>query len=427
MQSKEKRPRKGALRRDDAHVPNHRHREGRAYAKRTTKPSKPETPTPYKPRTLRPFLEEVKEQRERTDSSFSSHERRQSRNGSRVTRSTQKERATRYRPRTLKRTECQPSAFEQYAQERGIPTESASAASTPSQATRATAKRRNSQYAANPHTAPTKKRRNARREGFSSRNRAPKRRQEMEPTRQTINPTHPIRLNRFIAHCGVCSRRDADTLIEQGLVTVNGATVTKLGSRIVPADCVVTCQGKTLSLERKVYILLNKPKDCFCTTDDPHATRTVLDIIEGACMERVYPVGRLDRNTTGLLLLTNDGDLTEKLTHPSYEKKKIYEVELDNPVTPEHLQQLTQGVQTDIGILQADVAEHSPESRYIVGIEIHSGQNRVVRRLFEALNYKVKRLDRVYYAGLTKKNLPRGQWRFLTPAEVQMLHTGRYN
>lgn len=246
--------------------------------------------------------------------------------------------------------------------------------------------------------------------------------QQLKP----IDLTSPIRLNRFIAQCGTCSRRDADELIAAGQVTVNGAVVTTLGTRVVPADSVIVCQGKTLSLERKVYILLNKPKDCFCTTDDPHAGRTVLDLIEGACTERVYPVGRLDRNTTGLLLLTNDGELTEQLTHPSYAKCKIYEVQLDRNVAVEDMEHLLAGVETELGTVAVDRVEYTEDGKDTVGVEIHSGQNRIVRRLFEALNYQVKRLDRVYYAGLTKRNLPRGQWRFLTPEEVGILRSGRY-
>ncbi|PID90431.1 MAG: pseudouridine synthase [Bacteroidetes bacterium] len=237
-----------------------------------------------------------------------------------------------------------------------------------------------------------------------------------------------MRLNRYIAHCGVCARRDADTLIEQGEVMVDGQVVTTLGTKITPAEQEVVCKGKVLKVEHKVYILMNKPKDCFCTLEDPNAGRTVLDIIAGACSERVYPVGRLDRNTTGLLLMTNDGELTEQLTHPSYAKSKIYEVGLDRNVSQSDMEQLLQGVETEVGFVRVDSVDYTrPDDRSVVGVELHSGQNRVVRRIFEALGYKVVKLDRVYYAGLTKKNLPRGEWRFLEDEEITMLKMGRYH
>jgi pseudouridylate synthase len=244
-----------------------------------------------------------------------------------------------------------------------------------------------------------------------------------------FDPTQEMRLNRYIAHCGACSRRDADLMIERGEVTVNGEVVTTLGTRVIPAEAEVICRGKKLEPERKVYVLLNKPKDCFCTNDDEHAEgHTVLDLLGGAVSERIYPVGRLDRNSTGLLLLTNDGELTEQLTHPSHEKRKIYEVELDNPLRPEDMQLLLDGVEIEgEGTVKMDAVEYvRPESRAYVGVEIHTGQNRIVRRLFDALGYEVKKLDRVYYAGLTKKDLPRGEWRYLSDAEVIMLKTGRY-
>ena len=244
-----------------------------------------------------------------------------------------------------------------------------------------------------------------------------------------FDPTQEMRLNRYIAHCGACSRRDADIMIERGEVTVNGEVVTTLGTRVIPAEAEVVCRGKKLEPERKVYVLLNKPKDCFCTNDDEHAEgHTVLDLLGGAVAERIYPVGRLDRNSTGLLLLTNDGELTEQLTHPSHEKRKIYEVELDNPLRPEDMQRLLDGVEIEgEGTVKMDAVEYvRPESRAYVGVEIHTGQNRIVRRLFDALGYEVKKLDRVYYAGLTKKDLPRGEWRYLSDAEVIMLKTGRY-
>lgn len=244
---------------------------------------------------------------------------------------------------------------------------------------------------------------------------------------QTMDPNEPIRLNRFIAHSGMCSRREADEMIVRGDIMVNGEVVTALGSKVVPAQVEVTCKGKKLDPERKVYILLNKPKDCFCTTDDPHAGRTVLDAVEGACQERIYPVGRLDRNSTGLLLLTNDGALTEQLSHPSYEKRKVYEVAVDRNVTREEMQRLIDGVELEEGVVQADAVEYSrADRRDVLGIEIHSGQNRVVRRMLDALGLRVQSLDRVFYAGLTKKDLPRGQWRFLTPREVANLKSGQY-
>ena len=252
-------------------------------------------------------------------------------------------------------------------------------------------------------------------------------RKQQSAQQRELDPNEPIRLNRYIAYCGVCSRREADIFIEQGEVQVNGVVVNTLGERIIPAQSEVVCKGDKLSVERKVYILLNKPKDCCSTTEDPHATRTVLDVVGDVCKERIYPVGRLDRNTTGLLLLTNDGELTEQLTHPSYNKRKVYEVELDRVVTADDMQRLRTGIELEDGTMSVDSIEYTrPGSRQTVGVEIHSGQNRIVRRLFEALGYQVEKLDRVYYAGLTKRNLPRGEWRFLTPSEITMLKSGRY-
>ena len=251
--------------------------------------------------------------------------------------------------------------------------------------------------------------------------------QERPKMPQTIDPNEPIRLNRFIAHSGMCSRREADEMIARGDIQVNGEVVTEMGHKVVPAQVEVTCKGKKLDPERKVYILLNKPKDCFSTTDDPHAGRTVLDAVEGACTERIYPVGRLDRNSTGLLLLTNDGALTEQLTHPSYEKRKVYEVAVDRDVTREEMQRLLDGIELEEGIVRADAVGYAKaDRRDVLGIEIHSGQNRVVRRMLDALGLRVNSLDRVYYAGLTKRDLPRGQWRYLTPQEVANLKSGQY-
>lgn len=230
-----------------------------------------------------------------------------------------------------------------------------------------------------------------------------------------------IRLNKYIANAGVCSRREADELIEAGFITVNGKVVTELGAKVFSKDK-VEYRGKRLSNEKKVYILLNKPKDFVTTVRDRHAEKTVLDLVKNACEERVYPVGRLDKNTTGVLLLTNDGELTKQLTHPSYVKKKIYHVHLNKPVTKAHMISIVEGIQVDEDFVTADAISYVDENdKTQVGIEIHTGQNRIVRRIFESLGYKIDKLDRVYFAGLTKKNLPRGKWRFLTPQEIAML------
>jgi 23S rRNA pseudouridine2605 synthase len=235
-----------------------------------------------------------------------------------------------------------------------------------------------------------------------------------------------IRLNRFIANSGVCSRRDADEHIKNGLITVNGKLVTDLGTKVTYDDD-VRFRNKRLSAEKKVYILMNKPKDYVTTVEDPHAEHTVLELIGDDCPERVYPVGRLDKATTGVLLLTNDGELTGKLTHPKYKRKKIYHVFLDHPVTKADLFSLTEGIELDGETIVADaVAYADTDDKSQIGIELHSGQNRVIRRMFETLGYKVKKLDRVYFAGLTKKNLKRGKWRFLTDKEVSMLKRGAF-
>ena len=233
-----------------------------------------------------------------------------------------------------------------------------------------------------------------------------------------------VRLNRFIANSGLCSRREADVFIREGLITVNGRKIIDLGTKVTYSDD-VRYKNKRLSAEKKVYILMNKPRGYVTTVEDPHAEHTVLEIIGDRCPERVYPVGRLDKATTGVLLLTNDGDLTGKLTHPKYNRKKIYHVFLDNPVTKNDLFQLTEGIDLDGEIIAADAVSYAdPDDKSQIGIELHSGQNRVVRRMFETLGFKVKKLDRVYFAGLTKKNLPRGKWRFLTDKEVSMLKRG---
>ena len=230
-----------------------------------------------------------------------------------------------------------------------------------------------------------------------------------------------IRLNRFISNAGVCSRREADTYITAGMVSVNGKIVTELGVKVKPTD-EVRFDGTRLNAEKKVYLLLNKPKDFVTTTDDPHADKIVMELVKDACPERIYPVGRLDRNTTGLLLFTNDGDLSKRLTHPSHNMKKVYQVSLDKPVSIDHLQQIADGIELEDGPIAADAISYiSHDDKTEIGIEIHSGRNRIVRRIFEHFGYRVKKLDRVLYAGLTKKNLPRGKYRFLTDKEIQFL------
>ena len=233
-----------------------------------------------------------------------------------------------------------------------------------------------------------------------------------------------IRLNRFIANSGLCSRRDADEHIKNGLVTVNGRLVTDLGTKVRYSD-EVRFKNKRLSAEKKVYILMNKPKGYVTTLEDPHAEHTVIELLGDNCPERVYPVGRLDKATTGVLLLTNDGDLAGKLTHPKYKRRKIYHVFLDNHLTKNDMLKLAEGVELDGTTVIADAVSYAdPEDKSQIGIELHSGQNRVIRRMFETLGYKVKKLDRVYFAGMTKKNVQRGKWRFLTDKEVNMLKRG---
>ncbi|NJM94240.1 MAG: rRNA pseudouridine synthase [Cytophagales bacterium] len=234
-----------------------------------------------------------------------------------------------------------------------------------------------------------------------------------------------VRLNKFLADCGVSSRREADKLINQGRVTVNGKMVDQLGTKINPQDQ-VSLDGKPLTRQNFVYVLLNKPKDFLCTLDDPEGRRTVMDLVAGAASERIYPVGRLDRNTTGLLLLTNDGELTKRLTHPSYEVKKIYQVDLNKSLSEEHFELIKRGVVLEDGPVQVDDIAILSKDQSIVGVEIHVGRNRIVRRIFEHCGYDVIRLDRVLYAGLTKKNLTRGSWRYLTAKEViDLKHLGR--
>ena len=249
---------------------------------------------------------------------------------------------------------------------------------------------------------------------------------QIEYKEQFVDPNEPIRLNKFLANAGVCSRREADEFIAAGVVSVNGEVVTELGTKIKRGD-EVKFHDQTVSIERKIYVLLNKPKDTVTTSDDPQARRTVMDLVKGACNERIYPVGRLDRNTTGVLLLTNDGDLASKLTHPKYLKKKIYHVHLDKNLTKADMEQIAAGIQLDDGEIHADAISYTDDfKKDDVGIEIHSGKNRIVRRIFESLGYKVMKLDRVYFAGLTKKGLRRGEWRYLTEQEVNFLRMGSF-
>ena len=240
------------------------------------------------------------------------------------------------------------------------------------------------------------------------------------------DPNEPIRLNKYLANAGICSRREADEFITAGVVSVNGVVVTELGTKVHRND-EVKFHDQPVNIERKVYILLNKPKDCVTTSDDPQERKTVMDFVKNACKERIYPVGRLDRNTTGVLLLTNDGEMASKLTHPKYLKKKIYHVYCDKNVTKADLDQIVQGITLEDGEIHADAISYASDTdKSQVGIEIHSGKNRIVRRIFEHLGYKVIKLDRVYFAGLTKKGLRRGDWRFLTENEVNMLRMGSF-
>lgn len=244
--------------------------------------------------------------------------------------------------------------------------------------------------------------------------------------KENIDPNTPIRLNKYLANAGVCSRREADSFITAGVVKVNGVVADELGTKVKRGD-LVTFHDQPVHLESKVYVLLNKPKNCVTTSDDPENRKTVMDLVKGACPERIYPVGRLDRNTTGVLLLTNDGDLASKLMHPKFKKKKIYQVTLDRDVAIEDMQAIADGIELDDGEIHADsIAYQAEDVLDTVGIEIHSGRNRVVRRIFEKLGYKVMKLDRVYFAGLTKKNVLRGKWRYLTEKEVNMLRMGAF-
>ncbi|MCR5394074.1 MAG: RNA-binding S4 domain-containing protein [Bacteroidales bacterium] len=267
--------------------------------------------------------------------------------------------------------------------------------------------------------------------GFQQRRPAPRKQaynpqRPVEYTEAIVDPNEEIRLNKYLANAGVCSRREADEYIQNGSVKVNGEVVTELGTKVTRKDSIMF-NDQPVSLERKVYVLLNKPKDTVTTSDDPQGRQTVMDLVRNASQERIYPVGRLDRNTTGVLLLTNDGDLASKLTHPKYIKKKIYHVWLDKDVTEDDLAKIAAGVDLEDGTIKADaIAYANEEDKNQVGIEIHSGKNRIVRRIFEHLGYRVTKLDRVYFAGLTKKNLARGRWRHLTQQEVNMLKMGAF-
>ena len=234
-----------------------------------------------------------------------------------------------------------------------------------------------------------------------------------------------IRLNKYIANSGLCSRREADTYISTGLVSINDKIITELGTKVYPDD-IVKFNGETIRNEEKVYIVMNKPKDFVTTVSDPHAKDTVVGLVKNKCSARVFPVGRLDKATTGVLLLTNDGDMADKLMHPSYEKKKIYHVFLNKRLKGTDMAALLNGITLEDGFIKADSISYVDNDETQVGVEIHSGRNRIIRRMFEHLGYKIKKLDRVYFAGLTKKNLRRGQWRFLTKDEIAMLKMGSY-
>lgn len=248
----------------------------------------------------------------------------------------------------------------------------------------------------------------------------------LEYKEKNYDPNEPIRLNKYLANAGICSRRDADKYIQAGVITVNGQVVTELGTKVLRSD-VVLFHDDTVKIEKKVYVLLNKPKGYVTTSEDPQNRKTVMDLVRNACPERIYPVGRLDRNTTGVLLLTNDGEMASQLTHPKFLKKKIYHVHTDQNVSAADIRQIAEGIMLEDGEIKADAIDYaSPTDKKQVGIEIHSGKNRIVRRIFESLGYRVVKLDRVYFAGLTKKNVKRGDWRFLTEKEVSMLQMGAF-
>ena len=265
------------------------------------------------------------------------------------------------------------------------------------------------------------------REGGYDPNAKYSKKKQFEFKEKNIDPNEPIRLNKYLANAGLCSRREADEFIQAGVVSVNGAIVTELGTKVKREDKVMF-HDQLVNLEHKVYVLLNKPKDCVTTTDDPQARLTVMHLVRNACNERIYPVGRLDRNTTGVLLLTNDGELASKLTHPKFVKKKIYQVTLDKALTAADMEKIREGIELEDGEIHADEIHYiKDEKKTEVGIEIHSGRNRIVRRIFEQLGYKVYKLDRVYFAGLTKKGIPRGKFRHLNDREVNMLLMGAFD
>ena len=270
------------------------------------------------------------------------------------------------------------------------------------------------------HGAPQKK---SNKQGYNPNSKYSLKKQ-IEYQEYITDPSAPLRLNKFLANAGVCSRREADEFIQAGVVTVNGQIVTELGTKVFRTD-EIHFHDQLVSLEKKVYVLLNKPKDYVTTVDDPQARKTVLELVKNCCKERIYPVGRLDRNTTGVLLFTNDGELAAKLSHPKFLKKKVYHVHLDKNCTINDMKQLADGIQLEDGEIHADAISYASDTdRKQVGVEIHSGKNRIVRRMFEALGYKVMKLDRVMFAGLTKKGLKKGDWRYLTEQEVAMLHMG---
>ncbi|MBR3566455.1 MAG: rRNA pseudouridine synthase [Paludibacteraceae bacterium] len=251
-------------------------------------------------------------------------------------------------------------------------------------------------------------------------------RKQFEYNNREVDMNKPVRLNKYLANAGICSRREADDFIQAGVITVNGQVVTELGTKIMPTDKVMF-HDQLVRTERKVYVLLNKPKNTITTTDDPEERNTVMNLVRNVCSERIYPVGRLDRNTTGVLLLTNDGDLAAKLTHPKYNKKKTYQAKLDKPLTDEDYQKVMDGIELDGEKIIPDDLQFIDEADHAnIGLTIHSGQNRVVRRIFERIGYKVVKLDRTVFAGLTKKNLSRGKYRFLTPKEISMLKMGAF-
>lgn len=250
-----------------------------------------------------------------------------------------------------------------------------------------------------------------------------------KPKKQTrpVEDDGLVRLNKYIANSGICSRREADTFIENGLVSVNGVRVTELGTKVDPSKDEIRFNGSRIKGEKKVYLVMNKPKDFVTTLSDPHADRTVMDLIsKSMCPERVYPVGRLDKATTGVLLFTNDGDLADKLTHPKHQVRKIYHATLDKNLRKEDFDAILSGIELEDGPIAADALSYVEGDKTQVGLEIHSGRNRIVRRIFEHLGYKVKKLDRVYFAGLTKKNLRRGAWRFLDEKEIGLLKMGAF-